>query len=93
MFRNINKKVQEYIRDNELSDDGIDKIRREKLELFSLFDSESFKSARNRMNGILNQIIRLFRGYLINYRGFINVLLPNILYVPVRCKISNEPQI
>ena len=56
MFRNINKKVQEYIRDNELSDDGIDKIRREKLELFSLFDSESFKSARNRMNGILNQI-------------------------------------
>jgi len=56
VFRNINKKVQEYIRDNELSDDGIDKIRREKLELFSLFDSKSFKSARNRMNGILNQI-------------------------------------
>ena len=86
MFKNINKKVQEYIRDNELSDDEIDKIRREKLELFSLFDSESFKSARNRMNGILNQIIRLFRGYLINYSGFINALLPNILYVPVRCK-------
>ena len=56
MFKNINKKVQEYIRDNELSDDEIDKIRREKLELFSLFDSESFKSARNRMNEILNQI-------------------------------------
>jgi len=43
------------------------------------------------MNGILNQIIRLFRGYLINYRGFINALLPNILLVPIKCKISNEP--
>ena len=93
MFRNINKKIKAYIKANNVSDKEIEKIQREKLELFSLFDSESFKSARNRMNGILNQIIRLFRGYLINYRGFINVLLPNILYVPVRCKISNEPQI
>jgi len=45
VFKNINKKVQEYIRDNELSDDGIDKIRREKLELSSLFHSKSFKKS------------------------------------------------
>ncbi len=56
VFKNINKKIQEYIRDNELSDDEIDKIRQEKLELFSLFDSTSFKKARNRMNEIINQI-------------------------------------
>jgi transposase-like protein len=56
VFKNINKKIQDYTRDNELSDDEIDKIRQEKLELFSLFDSESFKKARNKMNEILNQI-------------------------------------
>ncbi len=56
MFKNINKKIHDYIQDNELSDDEIDKIRQEKLELFSLFDSKSFKKARNRMNKILNQI-------------------------------------
>ncbi len=56
VFKNINKKIQEHIRDNELSDDEIDKIRQEKLELFSLFDSTSFKKARNRMNEIINQI-------------------------------------
>jgi hypothetical protein len=56
VFKNINKKIQDHMRDNELSKDDIDKIRQEKLELFSLFDSESFKKARNRMNEILNQI-------------------------------------
>jgi transposase-like protein len=56
VFKNINKKIKDYIRDNELSDDEIDKIRQEKLELFSLFESESFKKARNKLNEILNQI-------------------------------------
>ena len=56
VFKNINKKIKEYIRDNELSDDEIDKIRQEKLELFSLFDNKSFKKARNNMNEIINQI-------------------------------------
>ena len=56
MFRNINKKIKAYIKANKVSDKEIEKIQREKLELFSLFDSESFKSARNRMNEILNKI-------------------------------------
>ena len=56
MFKNINKKIKEYIRDNELSDDELENIRQEKLEIFSLFDSQSFKEARTRMDEILNQI-------------------------------------
>ena len=56
VFRNINKKIKAYIKANKVSDKEIEKIQREKLELFSLFDSKSFKSARNRMNEILNQI-------------------------------------
>ena len=56
VFKNINKKIKDYTRDNQLSDDEIYKIRQEKLDLFSLFDSESYKNARNKMNEILNQI-------------------------------------
>jgi transposase-like protein len=56
VFKNINKKIKDYTRDKELTDDEIDKIRQEKLDLFSLFDSESFKNARNNMKEILNQI-------------------------------------
>ena len=56
VFKNINKKIKEYIRDNELSDDELENIRQEKLEIFSLFDSQSFKEARSRMDEILNQI-------------------------------------
>ena len=56
VFKNINKKIKEYIRDNELSDDELENIRQEKLEIFSLFNSKSFKEARNRMDEILNQI-------------------------------------
>jgi len=56
VFKNINKKIQEYIRDNELSDEELDNIRQEKLEIFSLFNSKSFKEARTRMDEILNQI-------------------------------------
>ena len=33
-----------------------DKIRKEKLELFSLFDSKSFKSVRNKFNKLLSKI-------------------------------------
>jgi MULE transposase domain. len=56
VFKNINKKIKEYIRDNELSDKELENIRQEKLEIFSLFDSQSFKEARSRMDEILNQI-------------------------------------
>ncbi|WP_157809735.1 hypothetical protein [Methanobacterium subterraneum] len=56
VFKNINKKIKEYIRDNELSDDELENIRQEKLEIFSLFNSKSFKEARTRMDEILNQI-------------------------------------
>jgi len=31
VFKNINKKIQDYIRDKKLSDDEIGKIRQEKL--------------------------------------------------------------
>jgi hypothetical protein len=34
----------------------IQKIREEKLELFSLFESKSFKNARNKLNEMLNKI-------------------------------------
>ena len=43
MFRNINKKIKAYIKANKVSDKEIEKIQREKLELFSLFDSKSLK--------------------------------------------------
>jgi len=55
-FKNFNKSIKKYIKENELSDDEIDKIREEKLELFSLFDSESYKSARNKFDKILTKI-------------------------------------
>ncbi|NYB52849.1 MAG: hypothetical protein HVN35_09870 [Methanobacteriaceae archaeon] len=50
------KIITEYIKENELTDDEIDKIRKEKLELFSLFDFKSFESARNGFKKILNKI-------------------------------------
>jgi transposase-like protein len=56
VFKNINKKIKDYMRDNELFNDDINKIREEKLELFSLFDSKSFKKARSKMDEIINQI-------------------------------------
>jgi transposase-like protein/cell fate (sporulation/competence/biofilm development) regulator YlbF (YheA/YmcA/DUF963 family) len=71
VFKNINKKIHDYMRDNELSDDEIDKIRQEKLELFSLFDIKSFKKARNRMNKILNQIK--------DYSGVIQAIIKDFL--------------
>ena len=43
VFRNINKKIKAYIKANKVSDKEIEKIQREKLELFSLFDSKSLK--------------------------------------------------
>jgi len=56
VFKNINKKIKDYMRDNELFNDDINKIQEEKLELFSLFDSKSFKKARSKMDEIINQI-------------------------------------
>ena len=55
-FKNINKIINKYIKENELSDNEIDKIREEKLELFSLFDSKDFKSARNKFDKILSKV-------------------------------------
>ena len=55
-FKNFNKAINNYIKENELSGEDIDKIREEKLELFSLFDSESYKSARNKFDEILKKI-------------------------------------
>jgi hypothetical protein len=55
-LKNFNKIIKKYIRENELNEEEINKIREEKLELFSLFESKSFKSARNKFKEILNKI-------------------------------------
>jgi len=55
-FKNINKVIKKYIKENELSDEETDKIREEKLELFSLFDSKDYKSARNKFDKILAKV-------------------------------------
>jgi transposase-like protein len=55
-FKNFNKIIRKYIKENKLSKDEIDQIRKEKLELFSLFDNKSFQNARNKLNEILTRI-------------------------------------
>jgi len=55
-FKNLNKVIKKYVKENDLSDEEIDKIREEKLELFSLFDSKDFKSARNKFDKILSKV-------------------------------------
>jgi hypothetical protein len=55
-LKNFKKTINKYIQENKLNKDEITKIRKEKLELFSLFESESFKNARNKFNEILNKI-------------------------------------
>ncbi len=55
-IKNFNKIIKKHIKENELTDDDIDKIQKEKLELFSLFNSASFKIARRKFNKILNKI-------------------------------------
>jgi hypothetical protein len=55
-LKNFNKVIKKHIKENKLSDDEIDQIREEKLELFSLFESKSFKNARTILNKMLNKI-------------------------------------
>jgi len=55
-FKNLNKIIKKYIKENELSEEEISKIRQEKLELFSLFDSENYKSSRIKFNMILSKV-------------------------------------
>ena len=55
-FKNFNKTINNYINENNLCKEERDKIREEKLKLFSLFESKSYKSARNKFNKILNEI-------------------------------------
>jgi len=55
-LKNFNKIIKKYIKENKLTQDEINKIRKEKIELFSLFESESFRIARKKLNGILNKI-------------------------------------
>ncbi len=57
-LKNFNKTIKKYIKENEPNNDEIDKIHEEKLELFSLFESKSFKKkkARKKLNEILNKI-------------------------------------
>lgn len=55
-FKNFNKTIKNYIKENDSSEEEIDKIRKEKLELFSLFYSKSYKSARNKFDKMLTKI-------------------------------------
>jgi transposase-like protein len=55
-FKNFNKTINKYIKENNLSEEEKSKIREEKLKLFSLFDSKSYKCARNKFNEILSKI-------------------------------------
>jgi uncharacterized protein YdcH (DUF465 family) len=41
-FKNFNKTIKKHIKENNLSDEEISKIRKEKLELFNTFDSKVF---------------------------------------------------
>ncbi len=55
-LKNFNKIIKKHIRENKLNREEIKKIRKEKLELFSLFESKSFKNARKKFNEILSKI-------------------------------------
>ncbi len=46
-IKNFNKIIKKHIKENELTDDDIDKIQKEKLELFSLFGSENTTTPKN----------------------------------------------
>ena len=49
-FKNLNKTIKKHIKENNLTDEEINKIRKKKLELFNLFDNKPFKSAKNKFN-------------------------------------------
>jgi transposase-like protein len=55
-FKNFNKKINKYIKENDSCDEEKEKIHEEKLRLFSLFECESYKSAKNKFNGMLKEI-------------------------------------
>ena len=55
-LKNFNKIIKKHIQENKLNIEEINKIRKEKLELFALFNNESFKNARNEFNKILDKI-------------------------------------
>jgi transposase-like protein len=55
-FKNFNKTIKKYIKENELSEEEIDKILEGKLELFSLFDLKSYKSAKNKFDEMVSKI-------------------------------------
>jgi len=55
-FKNINKSVKSFIKENKFTEDEEKEIIKQKLELFNLFRCESFNSARNKFNNILSKI-------------------------------------
>ena len=55
-LKNINKTVKKYIKENNLTKEEQEEIILQKLELFNLFNSESFDIARNKFNDILSKI-------------------------------------
>jgi len=60
-FKNINKSVNRYIKENELAEEEQDEIIRQKLELFNLFSSKSFNAARNKFDNMLSKINDFYR--------------------------------
>jgi len=55
-FKNINKSVNKFIKENELTEEEQKEIIRQKLELFNLFSSKSFNSARNKFDYMMSKI-------------------------------------
>jgi transposase-like protein len=55
-FKNFNKTIKNFIKENDLSEEEKEKIREEKLKLFSLFNSKSYKCARNKLDKLLKEI-------------------------------------
>src|SRR5690606_29281849 len=54
--KNINKIIKEYIKENNIEKDDMEKIKDHKNKIFNLFESTSYKKARNDFNDILTKI-------------------------------------
>jgi hypothetical protein len=74
-FKNFNKTINNYMAENNLCKEEKNRIRDEKLKLFSLFDSDSYNCAKNKFDKILKKIKGIFRNNSINCLRSFNALL------------------
>ena len=54
--KNINKTIQDHIKENNIEKDEIEKIKDYKNKIFDLFDSTSYNKSKNDFNNILKDI-------------------------------------